>query len=206
MPTFRFLTNDERTGHYRQPGPDRHCQQHAEDTPLLCRIPGAQTQAQGISDKAIYLICQEIFQRAASQSQDEAAQPPAAGQHPLAAPYRRQPSAGCWHSLLMVSQNLRHASIQTTRRYLHSEEDARHQPPACTACRTGKPTRNHRRNPKQRASGQQLTIRPLPKTPVTRTIPPRFSGWNHEYKQRCAGMRHRLWHLKLHRRLAAPRR
>jgi integrase len=35
---------------------------------------------------------------------------------------------------LMVSQNLRHASIQTTRRYLHSEDDARHQPPACTAC------------------------------------------------------------------------
>ncbi|VEB42912.1 site-specific tyrosine recombinase XerC [Chromobacterium violaceum] len=29
--------------------------------------------------------------------------------------------------LLLVSQNLRHASIQTTRRYLHSEEDARHE-------------------------------------------------------------------------------
>ncbi|XLM22817.1 hypothetical protein MKD33_11455, partial [Chromobacterium piscinae] len=28
---------------------------------------------------------------------------------------------------MLVSQNLRHASIQTTRRYLHSEEDARHQ-------------------------------------------------------------------------------
>jgi hypothetical protein len=26
----------------------------------------------------------------------------------------------------MVSQNLRHGSIQTTRRYLHSEDDARH--------------------------------------------------------------------------------
>lgn len=29
--------------------------------------------------------------------------------------------------LLVVSQNLRHASIQTTRKYLHTEDDARHQ-------------------------------------------------------------------------------
>ena len=29
--------------------------------------------------------------------------------------------------LLVVSQNLRHSTIQTTRKYLHTEDDARHQ-------------------------------------------------------------------------------
>ena len=102
---------------------------HAEATPLLCRIPGARCQqAQGVSDKAIYLICQEIFRRAASQCQD-----PASRDRLLQASTHWLRHTAASHQLeagiplLMVSQNLRHASIQTTRRYLHSEEDARHQ-------------------------------------------------------------------------------
>lgn len=102
--------------------------EHQEDTPLACKLPGAKCQSlQAISDKAIYLICREIFQRAASQSQDEAVRSrlTQASTHWLRhTAASHQLDAGI--PLLMVSQNLRHASIQTTRRYLHSEEDARH--------------------------------------------------------------------------------
>ncbi|NWK79966.1 site-specific integrase [Aquitalea sp. LB_tupeE] len=102
--------------------------EHEEDTPLACKLPGEKSQPlQAISDKAIYLICREIFQRAASQSADEAVRSrlTQASTHWLRhTAASHQLDAGI--PLLMVSQNLRHASIQTTRRYLHSEEDARH--------------------------------------------------------------------------------
>ena len=101
---------------------------HADSTPLICRIPGRRnTQLHGISDKAIYLICQEIFQRAAERCHetDTRARLLQASTHWLRhTAASHQLDAGI--PLLMVSQNLRHASIQTTRRYLHSEEDARH--------------------------------------------------------------------------------
>ena len=106
-----------------KPQPD-----HQEETPLACRLPSEAKQAlQAISDKAIYLICREIFQRAASQSDDEAVRNrlTQASTHWLRhTAASHQLEAGV--PLLMVSQNLRHASIQTTRRYLHSEDDARH--------------------------------------------------------------------------------
>jgi len=112
-----------------------------DDTPLLCRIPGQRnTTLRGISDKAIYLICQEIFQRAASQCTDEETrsrlhQASTHWLHHTAASHQLE--AGV--PLLMVSQNLRHASIQTTRRYLHSEEDARHQATARHSMRPARP-------------------------------------------------------------------
>jgi site-specific recombinase XerD len=97
-----------------------------EDTPLLCRLGDGRGAQQGISDKALYLLIKEILQRAAEQAPD--AMRPTLQQasthwlrHTAAT---HQLDAGI--SLLMVSQNLRHGSIQTTRRYLHSEDDARH--------------------------------------------------------------------------------
>lgn len=48
---------------------------------------------------------------------------------PLAAPYFGLSPAGCRRTqgCWWLSQNLRHASIQTTRKYLHTEDDARHE-------------------------------------------------------------------------------
>ena len=98
-----------------------------EDTPLVCRV-GRKGQAKPLADKAIYLICKEVFGRAqAGAPCDEVrARLRAASTHWLRhTAASHQLEAGV--PLLLVSQNLRHASIQTTRRYLHSEEDARHE-------------------------------------------------------------------------------
>ncbi|UTH73849.1 site-specific integrase [Chromobacterium sp. IIBBL 290-4] len=98
-----------------------------DDTPLVCRT-SAKNLAQPLSDKAIYLICKEIFTRAEQETEDAAMklrlrQATTHWLRHTAASHQLE--AGV--PLLMVSQNLRHASIQTTRRYLHSEEDARHE-------------------------------------------------------------------------------
>ncbi|POZ60233.1 tyrosine-type recombinase/integrase [Chromobacterium alticapitis] len=98
-----------------------------DDTPLVCRI-GAKGKMTPLSDKAIYLICKEVFSRAQqdADSDEMKAQLRRASTHWLRhTAASHQLEAGV--PLLLVSQNLRHASIQTTRRYLHSEEDARHQ-------------------------------------------------------------------------------
>ncbi|OBU86790.1 tyrosine-type recombinase/integrase [Chromobacterium subtsugae] len=98
-----------------------------DDTPLVCRI-GAKNRAGPLSDKAIYLICKEVFARALQHAPNDEtrAQLARASTHWLRhTAASHQLEAGV--PLLLVSQNLRHASIQTTRRYLHSEEDARHQ-------------------------------------------------------------------------------
>lgn len=99
-----------------------------EETPLVCRVTGDDARrAQPLSDKAIYLVCKEVFARAAADCADAATrrQLEAASTHWLRhTAASHQLDAGV--PLLMVSQNLRHASIQTTRRYLHSEADARH--------------------------------------------------------------------------------
>ncbi|MTD33823.1 tyrosine-type recombinase/integrase [Paludibacterium sp. dN 18-1] len=100
-----------------------------ETTPLVCRLPGKNRQQalQPLTDKAIYLICQEIFARASTNSSNPALRreleqaTPHWMRHTAAS---HQLEAGV--PLLVVSQNLRHASIQTTRRYLHTEDDARH--------------------------------------------------------------------------------
>ncbi|MEO2219513.1 site-specific integrase [Chromobacterium vaccinii] len=98
-----------------------------EDTPLVCRV-GGKGQAKSLSDKAIYLICKEVFARAqaGAPSDEVRARLRLASTHWLRhTAASHQLEAGV--PLLLVSQNLRHASIQTTRRYLHSEEDARHE-------------------------------------------------------------------------------
>jgi site-specific recombinase XerD len=111
---------------YRQhlglsPLPEGH-----DDSPLLCRLGDGRGAGQGISDKALYLLVKEILLRAAETA--PASMRPGllqASTHWLRhTAATHQLDAGI--SLLMVSQNLRHSSIQTTRRYLHSEDDARH--------------------------------------------------------------------------------
>ncbi|WP_434626682.1 tyrosine-type recombinase/integrase [Chromobacterium sp. CV08] len=98
-----------------------------EETPLICRV-GAKGRTEPLSDKAVYLICKQIFALAEQSAPDDALRESLRHatthwlRHTAAS---HQLEAGV--PLLLVSQNLRHASIQTTRRYLHSEEDARHQ-------------------------------------------------------------------------------
>lgn len=100
-----------------------------ESTPLICRVTGeGDKRFAALSDKAIYLIIKTIFQRAGETVADPALQQlfkqasPHWLRHTAAS---HQLEAGV--PLLLVSQNLRHASLQTTRRYLHSEDDARHE-------------------------------------------------------------------------------
>jgi len=97
-----------------------------ETTPLIGKLAGSQAMQQGISDKALYLIVKEVMQRAA-----ERAEAPLRSTLQQASTHWLRHTAASHQldaglSLLMVSQNLRHRSIQTTRRYLHSEDDARH--------------------------------------------------------------------------------
>lgn len=97
-------------------------------TPLVCRVTGnkAGTPAP-LSDKAIYLIVKEVFSRTAEQctcpeSREQLIRASTHWMRHTAASH--QLDAGI--PLLVVSQNLRHASIQTTRRYLHTEDEVRH--------------------------------------------------------------------------------
>lgn len=96
----------------------------AETTPLVCRL----STLKPLGDKAIYLICKEVFRRAEACCHDEESR---LSLRKASCHWLRHTSAShqldAGVSLLMVSQNLRHASIQTTRRYLHSEHDARHE-------------------------------------------------------------------------------
>ncbi|WP_281661236.1 tyrosine-type recombinase/integrase [Microvirgula aerodenitrificans] len=99
-----------------------------EATPLVCRVIG-RGQYTTLTPTAIYLIVKQVFLRAAAlfRSHDRhlASRLEAASTHWLRhTSASHQLDAGV--PLLVVSQNLRHASIQTTRKYLHSEDDARH--------------------------------------------------------------------------------
>ena len=96
-----------------------------EATPLVGRVnqPG---KLDTLSDKAIYLIVKQVFRLAAEREPAQAERLAAASTHWLRhTAASHQLEAGV--PLLVVSQNLRHASIQTTRKYLHTEDDARHQ-------------------------------------------------------------------------------
>lgn len=96
-----------------------------EPTPLVGRVnrPGA---LDTLSDKAIYLIVKQVFRLAAERHPALADTLLAASTHWLRhTAASHQLEAGV--PLLVVSQNLRHSTIQTTRRYLHTEDDARHQ-------------------------------------------------------------------------------
>ncbi|RXZ42620.1 site-specific integrase [Crenobacter cavernae] len=99
-----------------------------EDVPLVCRVTGRGARRFApLSDKAIYLIVKTVFARAAETAPADKRETLLAAtthwlRHTAAS---HQLDAGV--PLLLVSQNLRHASLQTTRRYLHSEDDARHE-------------------------------------------------------------------------------
>jgi len=99
-----------------------------EESPLVARITGSsEKRLEPMSDKAIYLIVREVLRRTAARCGDPTSRQAleSASTHWLRhTAASHQLDAGV--PLLMVSQNLRHASIQTTRRYLHSEDDARH--------------------------------------------------------------------------------
>ncbi|MDN0073606.1 site-specific integrase [Crenobacter sp. SG2303] len=99
-----------------------------EESPLVGRLTGdSEKRLEPLSDKAIYLVVREVLRRTATRSDDPAIRQvlESASTHWLRhTAASHQLDAGV--PLLMVSQNLRHASIQTTRRYLHSEDDARH--------------------------------------------------------------------------------
>ncbi|SCK27268.1 site-specific integrase [Vogesella sp. LIG4] len=100
---------------------------HQEQTPLICAMSKAGEVPRPLGDKALYLITREIFQRAATLAEDAASRDKLtrASTHWLRhTSASHQLQAGI--DLLLVSQNLRHRSIQTTRRYLHSELDQRH--------------------------------------------------------------------------------
>ncbi|MBI3144207.1 MAG: site-specific integrase [Pseudogulbenkiania sp.] len=98
-------------------------------TPLVCRVTGKGASTPSpLSDKAIYLIAKEIFARTAERCQS----PESREQLILATTHWMRHTAASHQldagvPLLAVSQNLRHASIQTTRRYLHTEDEARHE-------------------------------------------------------------------------------
>ena len=96
-------------------------------TPLVCRVIG-RGQYTTLTPTAIYLIVKQVFRFAAQHVQGDdhlASRLEAASTHWLRhTSASHQLDAGV--PLLVVSQNLRHASIQTTRKYLHTEDDARH--------------------------------------------------------------------------------
>lgn len=99
-----------------------------EASPLVCRVTGA-GQYRCLSDKAIYLIVKQIFALAAARIRGTspylADKLDAASTHWLRhTSASHQLDAGI--PLLVVSQNLRHSNIQTTRKYLHTEDDSRH--------------------------------------------------------------------------------
>ena len=100
-----------------------------EATPLVCRMIG-RGQYSTLSPTAIYLIVKQVFQQVATVVRQRDPQLAAKLQH-ASTHWLRHTSAShqldAGVPLLVVSQNLRHASIQTTRKYLHTEDDARHE-------------------------------------------------------------------------------
>jgi integrase len=101
------VLGDYRVSTGRSAGPDpRHPQ------PLLMDLHG---QGHALTSKAVHPIVTALFESAAAACADPA----------LAAPHgRHQLNAGI--PLLVVRDNLRHASVKTTERYLHVEPDRQH--------------------------------------------------------------------------------
>ncbi|CUA84637.1 Site-specific recombinase XerD [Gulbenkiania indica] len=99
-----------------------------ENTPLLAQIPLRKAgPLLPLGDKGIYLVVRELFRRAAQRTDDPGIcqQLKQATTHWLRhTAATHQLEAGV--PLIVVSQNLRHSNLQTTRRYLHTEDEARH--------------------------------------------------------------------------------
>lgn len=98
-----------------------------DTTPLVMSITGHTDQF--LSPTAIYLVVKEIFRRTATAT--EAVDPASAATLRRASTHwlrhtaaTHQADAG--NDIRHIQKNLRHASIETTAIYLHSEDDQRH--------------------------------------------------------------------------------
>lgn len=98
-----------------------------DETPLI--ISFFRKKESNLSEKSIYLIVKNIFSVAAQISKKEfkgfEKKLELASTHWI----RHTSASHQLHAgvpLIIVSQNLRHSNIQTTQRYLHTEEDERH--------------------------------------------------------------------------------
>ena len=110
-----------------------------ETTPLVCSIYG---ELAPVRADSLYKIIKAIMKAAADDAR-AADRPQLASNLEYASTHWLRHSAASHQldaglSLLTVSQNLRHAQIETTRRYLHTEDDDRHQA-TVNWCRPGKP-------------------------------------------------------------------
>ncbi|MCG9084282.1 tyrosine-type recombinase/integrase [Laribacter hongkongensis] len=103
-----------------------------EETPLICAVNSGikRNRLRPIGDHCVYKTVRVLLQRA-SESAQKAELPQVASQLAKASTHwlrhtaaSHQLNAGV--PLLMVSQNLGHAAIETTRKYLHTEDDDRH--------------------------------------------------------------------------------
>lgn len=100
----------------------------AETTPLVCSVYG---EMAAISADSLYKIIKSIMKSAADDARANGHSQIAANLEHATTHWLRHSSAShqleAGLPLLTVSQNLRHAQIETTRRYLHTEDDDRHQ-------------------------------------------------------------------------------
>jgi len=99
-----------------------------ETTPLVCSVYG---ELKPVSAASLHKIIKAIMKAAADDART-ALRPQVAANLEYATTHWLRHSAASHQleaglPLLTVSQNLRHAQIETTRRYLHTEDDDRHQ-------------------------------------------------------------------------------
>ncbi len=97
-----------------------------ESTPLLCAVGQKRTP---LTRSSAHIIVKELFRRAADKFPPDSA---AAARLPQASAHWLRHTAGSHMAnsdmdLRHVRDNLGHVSLNTTSRYLHSEDDVRHQ-------------------------------------------------------------------------------
>ncbi len=101
-----------------------------ENIPLVGRL-SEKGQWNCLSSKSIYLITKSIFEQAAQYAEQQQQFDIAFRLRTASTHWLRHTSAShqleAGIPLLVVSQNLRHSNIETTRRYLHTDNETRHQ-------------------------------------------------------------------------------
>ncbi|PRX92112.1 phage integrase family protein [Paraburkholderia sp. BL25I1N1] len=98
-----------------------------ETTPAIMSVSGDPNKH--LTPATVYLIVKEVFRRAAGML--ETSNLAGAATLRLASPHQLRHSAAshqaeCGTDLRFIQKNMRHASIQTTGRYFHAEDDQRH--------------------------------------------------------------------------------